>query len=298
MTPDAGLRGSFRRSAIVHDWLTIPGGSEKVVLELLELLPEAELFTSVYDPARWPALRDHVVHTSFLDRLPAARRHYPKLLPLMNLAFESFDLSRVRPGRLLQPLLRQERADGHRDAARLLLPHAHAPCLGAAPPGRGAGSRHVHRGPHADGPAATRRPGRGEPAGRLRGQLDPRGGADPQALPPRRRRSTSACRCGAPPLPPAPGRRLLPGAGPRGALQEGRAGRGRLRHAGPAREGRRGRARPGRPPAPRQGRAPSSSATPTTPRSTLCCPARAGCCSRARRTSASFRLRPRPPESP
>jgi glycosyltransferase involved in cell wall biosynthesis len=93
MTPDAALRGSFRRSAIVHDWLTIPGGSEKVLMELLELLPEAELFTSVYDPARWPALRDHVVHTSFLDRLPGAQTHYPKLLPLMNLAFESFDLS-------------------------------------------------------------------------------------------------------------------------------------------------------------------------------------------------------------
>jgi glycosyltransferase involved in cell wall biosynthesis len=62
-------------------------------MELLELFPEAELFTSVYDPARWPALRDHVVHTSFLDRLPGAKAHYPKLLPLMNLAFESFDLS-------------------------------------------------------------------------------------------------------------------------------------------------------------------------------------------------------------
>ena len=93
MTPDAALRGSFRRSAIVHDWLTIPGGSEKVLFELLELLPEAELFTSVYDPHRWPELRNRVVHTSFLDRLPGARAHYPKLLPLMNLAFESFDLS-------------------------------------------------------------------------------------------------------------------------------------------------------------------------------------------------------------
>ena len=93
MTPEAALRGSFRRSAIVHDWLTIPGGSEKVLFELLELLPEAELFTSVYDPQRWPELRDRVVHTSFLDRLPGARSHYPKLLPLMNQAFESFDLS-------------------------------------------------------------------------------------------------------------------------------------------------------------------------------------------------------------
>ena len=39
MTPDEALRGSFRRSALVHDWLTIPGGSEKVLMELLELLP-------------------------------------------------------------------------------------------------------------------------------------------------------------------------------------------------------------------------------------------------------------------
>jgi glycosyltransferase involved in cell wall biosynthesis len=94
MTPDAALRGTFRRSAIVHDWLTIPGGSEKVLLELLELLPDADVFTSVYDAERWPALRqERDVHVSFLDRLPGAQRHYPKLLPLMNAAFESFDLS-------------------------------------------------------------------------------------------------------------------------------------------------------------------------------------------------------------
>jgi glycosyltransferase involved in cell wall biosynthesis len=94
MTPDEALRGSFRRSAIVHDWLTIPGGSEKVLFELMEMLPDAELFTSVFDPSRWPVrLRDRVIHTSFLDRLPGAQRHYPKLLPLMNMAFEAFDLS-------------------------------------------------------------------------------------------------------------------------------------------------------------------------------------------------------------
>jgi glycosyltransferase involved in cell wall biosynthesis len=93
MTPDAALRGIFRRSAIAHDWLTTPGGSEKVVFQLLELLPDAELFTSVYDPGRWPALRGREVDTSFLDRMPGARTHYPKLLPLMNQAFESFDLS-------------------------------------------------------------------------------------------------------------------------------------------------------------------------------------------------------------
>jgi glycosyltransferase involved in cell wall biosynthesis len=93
MTPDEALRGSFRRSAIVHDWLTIPGGSEKVLFELMELLPEADLFTSVYDESRWPELGERAVNVSFLDRLPGVERYYPKLLPLMNMAFESFDLS-------------------------------------------------------------------------------------------------------------------------------------------------------------------------------------------------------------
>jgi glycosyltransferase involved in cell wall biosynthesis len=93
MTPDEALRGSFRRSAIVHDWLTIPGGSEKVLFELMELLPDADLFTSVYDESRWPELGERAVNVSFLDRLPGVERYYPKLLPLMNMAFESFDLS-------------------------------------------------------------------------------------------------------------------------------------------------------------------------------------------------------------
>jgi glycosyltransferase involved in cell wall biosynthesis len=89
------LRERFPRVAVVHDWLTIPGGSEQVVLELLELFPQAELFTSIYDPSPWPAqIKERVVHSSFLNRIPGAARHYPKLLPLMNAAFRSFDLSR------------------------------------------------------------------------------------------------------------------------------------------------------------------------------------------------------------
>ena len=64
------------------------------MLELLEMFPQAELFTSVYDPAPWPAqITERPVHGSFLNRIPGAARHYPKLLPLMNRAFRSFDLS-------------------------------------------------------------------------------------------------------------------------------------------------------------------------------------------------------------
>jgi glycosyltransferase involved in cell wall biosynthesis len=88
------LRERFPRVAIVHEWLTIPGGSEQVVLELLEMFPAAELFTSIYDPGPWPPeITGRPVHTSFLNRIPGAKRNYPKLLPLMDKAFRSFDLS-------------------------------------------------------------------------------------------------------------------------------------------------------------------------------------------------------------
>jgi glycosyltransferase involved in cell wall biosynthesis len=88
------LRERFPRVAVVHEWLTIPGGSEQVVVELLEMFPGAELFTSIYDPAPWPALiTERPVHASYLSRIPGARSHYHRLLPLMDRAYRSFDLS-------------------------------------------------------------------------------------------------------------------------------------------------------------------------------------------------------------
>jgi glycosyltransferase involved in cell wall biosynthesis len=100
VTPDLALPredappGGFRRVAISHEWLTIPGGSEKVVMAILELFGQAEIFTSVYDPAPWPeAITGRPVHTSFLNRVPRASSIYPKLLPFMDRAFRSFDLT-------------------------------------------------------------------------------------------------------------------------------------------------------------------------------------------------------------
>jgi glycosyltransferase involved in cell wall biosynthesis len=89
------LRARFPRVAVVHEWLTVPGGSEQVVLELLEMFPHAELFTSIYDPAPWPALiTERPVHASYLTRFPGAKPHYQRLLPLMDRAYRSFDLTR------------------------------------------------------------------------------------------------------------------------------------------------------------------------------------------------------------
>lgn len=88
------LAERFPRVAVVHEWLTIPGGSEQVVYAILRLLPHAELFTSIYDPAPWPeVVGRRPIHVSRLNRVPGAKRHYTRLLPLMDAAFRTFDLS-------------------------------------------------------------------------------------------------------------------------------------------------------------------------------------------------------------
>lgn len=72
----------------------MPGGAEKVVWAILGLLPHAELYMSIYNPALWPeGIPRRKVHTSFLDRVPGAKRRYTHLLPFMDAAFRAFDLS-------------------------------------------------------------------------------------------------------------------------------------------------------------------------------------------------------------
>jgi glycosyltransferase involved in cell wall biosynthesis len=89
------LRERYLRVAVVHDWLTIPGGSEQVVIELLQMFPQAEIFTSIYEPSAWPAIiNDRPIHSSFLQRVPRATTQYPKLLPLMTYGFRAFNLSK------------------------------------------------------------------------------------------------------------------------------------------------------------------------------------------------------------
>lgn len=82
--------------AVVHDWLTVYGGAERVLEQILALLPHAELFSLIdFVPADQRAfLGGRKVQTSFLQRLPLARQLYRHFLPLMPLAIEQFDLSR------------------------------------------------------------------------------------------------------------------------------------------------------------------------------------------------------------
>ena len=83
------------RIAIVHDWLTVYAGAEKVLEQLLILYPDAEIFTLVdFLPEEYRIfLRSAKVHTSFIQHLPRARKSYRSYLPLMPLAIEQFDLA-------------------------------------------------------------------------------------------------------------------------------------------------------------------------------------------------------------
>lgn len=81
------------RVALVHYWLVGMRGGERVLEALCEIFPDADIFTLVADRhAISPAIARHRIETSFLQRL-GGQRHYRKLLPLMPLALESFDLS-------------------------------------------------------------------------------------------------------------------------------------------------------------------------------------------------------------
>ncbi len=83
------------KAAIVHEWLTTYAGSERVVEQLLHVLPEADLYALVDflpDDGR-DFIGGRRATTSFIQRLPFARKHFRQYLPLMPMAVEQFDLT-------------------------------------------------------------------------------------------------------------------------------------------------------------------------------------------------------------
>ena len=80
--------------AIVHEWLSEFGGSERCVMEFADLFPDAPIFTSVYNEKRFADIfpRDRV-KTSMLQSWPNAIEKYRNYLPFMPMAFRKLDLS-------------------------------------------------------------------------------------------------------------------------------------------------------------------------------------------------------------
>ncbi|WP_293722871.1 glycosyltransferase [uncultured Cetobacterium sp.] len=80
--------------AIIHDWLVNYGGAERVVEAFLEIYPDADIYTLVYDEQKMGGIfKKEKVKTTFIQKIPKATKIYTKLLPLMPYAFEELDLS-------------------------------------------------------------------------------------------------------------------------------------------------------------------------------------------------------------
>ena len=83
------------RVALVHDWLTGMRGGEKCLEVFCQLFSSADLYTLVYAPEKVSStVRRMGVKTSFIDRLPWAKRAYRYYLPLFPTAIERFELGR------------------------------------------------------------------------------------------------------------------------------------------------------------------------------------------------------------
>lgn len=83
------------KTAIVCDWLVTVGGAEKFLGHLLRCFPEADLFAVIdfVTPEQRDFLRGKKIQTTFLQRMPMAKKFYRHYLPLMPLAIEQLDVS-------------------------------------------------------------------------------------------------------------------------------------------------------------------------------------------------------------
>jgi glycosyltransferase involved in cell wall biosynthesis len=81
--------------AVVHEWLLDYAGSERVLAQILEVLPQADLYSLIDRPddELRAAIPRRARGTTFLQALPRPRRWLRYYVPLMPLAIRSLDLS-------------------------------------------------------------------------------------------------------------------------------------------------------------------------------------------------------------
>ena len=81
--------------AVVCDWLVVYAGAERVVEQILNVYPDADLFCVVdFLPENERGfIKNKPTHTTFIQNLPGASKHYRSYLPLMPIAIEQLDVT-------------------------------------------------------------------------------------------------------------------------------------------------------------------------------------------------------------
>ncbi len=79
----------------MDEWLTVFGGSARVLEQVLACFPDADIFSILdfFDPKERRIFTGRTVRTSFIQRLPMAEKRYRWYLPLMPAAVGRLDLS-------------------------------------------------------------------------------------------------------------------------------------------------------------------------------------------------------------
>lgn len=82
--------------AVVCDWLVTYAGAEKVLEQILNIYPEADLFALVdfLDEDKRDFIKHKKVTTTFIQKLPKVKTKYRNYLLFMPLAIEQLDLSK------------------------------------------------------------------------------------------------------------------------------------------------------------------------------------------------------------
>lgn len=82
--------------AIVHEWLNIYGGAERLLTEILGLYPQGQLHALIHNKTNLVGtpLERRNVKTSFMQQIPRVEHLYRGLLPLMPFAIESMNVKK------------------------------------------------------------------------------------------------------------------------------------------------------------------------------------------------------------
>jgi glycosyltransferase involved in cell wall biosynthesis len=80
--------------AIIHEWLNVYGGSERLLTEILRLYPQGQVHALIHNRENLlgTPLEDINVKTSFLQKIPRVEHLYRGLLPIMPLAIERMNV--------------------------------------------------------------------------------------------------------------------------------------------------------------------------------------------------------------
>ncbi len=89
------LKTKNLKVAVIHDWMFTRRGGERVLEQILNLFPSADLYYLFGKPSQVLKLKNHHnFFPSFLAKIPFIEKIYKSLLPLLPIAIESFNLEK------------------------------------------------------------------------------------------------------------------------------------------------------------------------------------------------------------